>query len=54
MIRHTTNNLHWNRLLALDEDAATLARYVEFTPDNFNAYSIEMARLLMAAASEST
>ena len=52
MIRHTANNRHWNYLLALDEDASVLARYIEFTPDNFGTYSIELARLLMAAASE--
>ena len=51
-IAHTVNNHHWNYLLALDADAAALARYVEFTPKNFTTYSLELARLLMAAAAE--
>ncbi len=52
MITEKGNNLHWNYFLALDDDAANLARYVEFSNANFNTYSIEMARLLMAASSE--
>lgn len=44
--------IHWNYFLALDSDAEKLSRYVEFTQDNFDAYSIEMARLLLSAASE--
>jgi hypothetical protein len=52
VIRQSRSNRHWNYLLALDRDAAVIARFVEFTPDNFGTYSIELARLLMAAASE--
>lgn len=44
--------LHWNYFLALDADLQRLARFVEFQKDNFSAYSIEMARLLLAGASE--
>ena len=43
---------HWNYLLALDSDMALLSRYVEFNTANFNCYSIELARVLLAAASE--
>ena len=43
---------HWNYFLALEADLANLSRYVEFTPDNYRAYSIEMVHLLLASASE--
>jgi hypothetical protein len=43
---------HWNYFLALDDDVMRLSRYVELAEDNFVAYSLEMARLLAAAASE--
>ena len=43
---------HWNYFLAIEKDLETLARYVEFNKDNFKCFSIEMARLLLAAAAE--
>lgn len=43
---------HWNYFLALEEDVIRLSRYLEFTQDNFGAYSLELARILLAAASE--
>ena len=43
---------HWNYFLALEADLVTLSRFVELTKDNFATYSIEMAHLLMTAASE--
>ncbi len=43
---------HWNYLIALDADLAALSRYVEFSDQNFNCFSIEMARVLLAAAAE--
>jgi hypothetical protein len=52
VIHQRVNNVHWNYLLALDADTAVVARYVEFNPANYNTYSIELARLLMAAAAE--
>jgi hypothetical protein len=47
-----TPKLHWNYFLALERDLETVSRYVEFTPDNYKTYSIELAHLLFAAASE--
>jgi hypothetical protein len=44
--------LHWNYLLALESDVERLARFVEFAHRNFETYSIEMAHLFLAAASE--
>lgn len=43
---------HWNYFLALEEDVSRLSRYLELTQANFNAYSLELARILFAAASE--
>ncbi len=44
--------IHWNYFLALESDCQNLSRYIEFTEDNFKTYSIELAHLLFAAASE--
>ena len=44
--------LHWSYFLALEADIEKLSRYIEFTTDNFGAYSIEMAHILLAASSE--
>jgi hypothetical protein len=44
--------LHWNYFLALERDLEVVSRYVEFTDDNNETYSIELAHLLFAAASE--
>lgn len=46
------DKLHWNYFLALENDLETLTRYIEFDRANFNVFSIELAHLLFAAASE--
>lgn len=43
---------HWNYFLALEKDLENLSRYVEFSRSNFDCYSLEMARILLASASE--
>jgi hypothetical protein len=43
---------HWNYFLALEDDVARLSRYVELAEDNFDCYSLELARILSSAASE--
>lgn len=43
---------HWNYFLALEDDVIRLSRYLEPTKDNFDSYSLELARILFAAASE--
>src|SRR3990172_8315110 len=43
---------HWNYFLALEDDLDRLSRYLEPTQANFDAYSLELARVLFAAASE--
>lgn len=43
---------HWNYFISLDEDLLCLSRYLEIAKDNYKSYSIELARILLAAASE--
>ncbi len=53
MVINTSNSLdHWNYFLALEKDLENLSRYVEFCQSNFKCYSLEMVRILFAAASE--
>ena len=51
-IHETQTPSHWNYFLALEEDVVRLSHYIEFTQDNFSAYSLELARVLFSAASE--
>ncbi len=51
-IAATPAKLHWNYFVALERDMELLSRYVEFCEDNFSVYSVELAHLLFAAASE--
>ena len=44
--------IHWNYYLALEADLDRVSRYIEFSPKNFSTYSIELAHLLLASASE--
>jgi len=52
MIQATPSKLHWNYFIALERDLEIVSRHIEFTPPNFDVYSIEFAHLLFAAASE--
>lgn len=46
-------NLHyWQYFVALEADLDRTTRYVEFTKENFQTFSVEFARLLLAAGSE--
>lgn len=51
-IAQSSCRTHWNYFLALESDFLQIARYVEPAPENHGTYSIELARLLMAAAAE--
>ena len=44
--------IHWNYFLALESDCQKLSRYIEFSEENYMTFSIELAHLLIAAASE--
>jgi hypothetical protein len=52
MIQITKSKLHWNYFIALEQDTERLSRYIEFCDQNLEVYSIELAHLLFAAASE--
>ena len=43
---------HWNYFLAIERDLEKLSRFVEFSTDNWTTYSLEMARIILAAASD--
>jgi len=46
------NKLHCNYFLALEQDLERTSRYIEFCDANLKVFSIELAHLLLAAASE--
>lgn len=48
----TSGKVHWNYFLALEHDLELASRYVEFSNDNMQTYSVEFAHLLLAASSE--
>jgi hypothetical protein len=43
---------HWNYFLAIEDDLERLSRFVEFDRKNFECFSIEISRILLAAAAE--
>jgi hypothetical protein len=43
---------HWNYFLSVEADLERLSRYVEFDEANYECFSVEIARILMAAAAE--
>ena len=44
--------IHWRQFLALEEELMQVARFIEFSEDNFNTYSVQLASLLLGAGSE--
>ncbi len=52
MAEQCERNIHWDYYLALEDDVKRLSRYIEFDESNFNVFSIELARILLAASSE--
>jgi hypothetical protein len=51
-IKLSPTEIHWNYFLSVESDLIELSRFVEFHPKNYNCFSVEMARLLMASAAE--
>lgn len=43
---------HWEYFLSIEADLGQCARYVEFTQANYGTYSVEFARIIVAASSE--
>ena len=51
-IQTTKPEAHWNYFLAIERDLEILSRYVEFDEKNFKCFSIEIARIALAAGAE--
>ena len=51
-ITATNTDAHWNYFLSIEADLIELSRFIEFDKKNYKCFSVEMARLLMAAAAE--
>jgi len=51
-IKEEKTPVHWNYFIALEDDVVRMSRYLEPTTANFPSYSMELARILFAAASE--
>lgn len=45
-------NIHWNYFLAIENDFEKMTRYVELSESNDKTFSIEFARIIMAATQE--
>lgn len=52
MIPQNQKTIHWNYFIALENDLAQFSRFLEIAEPNFSSYSIELGRILFAAASE--
>src|SRR4030095_16633742 len=44
--------VHWNYFLAIERDLDVISRFVEFDQRNFDCFSIEIAKVLVAASGE--
>lgn len=51
-IEFSKNLVHWNYYIALEQDLSKVSRFIEFSEENFDTYSIELAHLLLASSSE--
>src|SRR5258708_2550068 len=51
-IKQSEADAHWSYFLAIERDLEVVSRYIEFDRRNFECFSIELARVLLAAASE--
>jgi hypothetical protein len=46
------NYKYWEYFLSLESDLERCTRYIEFHPSNFTTFSIELAKIIMAASAE--
>ena len=51
-ITYKQTNIHWNYFLAIESDFEKISRYIEFTEDNNDTFSIELARIIMSSTQE--
>lgn len=52
MIPKKNTPIHWHYFIALENDISQFSRFLEIAESNFSSYSIELGRILFAAASE--
>ena len=52
MITSVKTKHHWNYFLAIEKDLEKLSRYIEFSNDNLDTYSIELTHILLSSSSE--
>ncbi len=48
----TRIDAHWNYFLSVEQDMERLSRFIEFDEHNYNCFSLEIVRLLIAAAAK--
>lgn len=51
-IKTSRTSSHWNYFLAVERDLEELSRFIEFDDRNFACFSLEVARILLAAGAE--
>ncbi len=51
-IQTTRIDDHWNYFLSVEQDMERLSRFIEFDERNYDCFSLEIVRLLVAAAAE--
>ncbi len=51
-IKTGITNIHWNYHLTLEDDLIELSRFIEFHEANFECFSLQISRILMAASAE--
>ena len=44
--------MYWKHFLSLERDLEQVSRYIEFNENNFNVFSVELIKLLLAFGSE--
>lgn len=51
-IQTTKIDAHWNYFLSIEQDLDRLSRFIEFDECNYSCFSLEIVRLLIAAAAK--
>jgi len=51
-ILYERTKIHWNYFLAIEQDFEFISRYIEFSEENNETFSIELARIIMSASQE--
>ena len=46
------SHLYWQFFIALESDLHATTRYVEYSEDNFETYSVDFAQIILGACSE--